>query len=109
MPEDQIAQIESDLTLLGGKVVWGAGDYAALAPALPPVAPDWSPVRSFGGYHTGKAQQRTGFFARAAAACGCEASCGVHGHDHAATARSRAPVSDAKAFWGALGCGCWAV
>ncbi|MBW8302663.1 MAG: amidohydrolase, partial [Brevundimonas sp.] len=109
VPEDEIATIESDLTLLGGEVVWGAGDYARLAPPIPPAAPDWSPVRTFGGYHSARAQKRTGFFARIAAACGCEASCGVHGHDHAATARSNTPVSDAKAFWGALGCACWAV
>jgi hypothetical protein len=107
--ESEISQIESDLTLLGGEVVWGAGDFARLAPAIPPAAPDWAPVRTFGGYHSTKTQQRTGFFARIAAACGCEASCGVHGHDHAATARAEAPVSDVKAFWGALGCGCWAV
>jgi predicted amidohydrolase YtcJ len=110
VPKDEIATIESDLTLLGGEVVWGAGDYARLAPPIPPAAPDWSPVRNFGGYHSTKAaQERAGFFARVAAACGCEASCGVHGHDHAATARAEAPASDAKAFWGALGCACWAV
>ncbi|CAN5208789.1 amidohydrolase [soil metagenome] len=107
--ESEISSIESDLTLLGGAVVWGTGDYAPLAPPIPPAAPDWSPVRTFGGYYSTKAQQRTGFFARVAATCGCEASCGIHGHDHAATARTGAPVSDARAFWGALGCGCWAV
>ena len=50
VPEDEIAHLSSVLTLLGGKVVHGAGDFADLAPALPPAAPDWSPVRTFGGY-----------------------------------------------------------
>lgn len=107
--EDEIVHIESDLTLLGGKVVWGAGDFSREAPPIPPPAPDWSPVRTFGGYYTTKAQERTGFFAKIAASCGCSTACGVHGHDHAATARLQAPTSDAGSFWGALGCACWAV
>jgi predicted amidohydrolase YtcJ len=107
--EDQIVHIESDLTLLGGKVVWGSGDFSREAPPIPPPTPDWSPVRTFGGYHTTRAQARSGFFASIAAGCGCATACGVHGHDHAATARLSAPTSDAKSFWGALGCACWAV
>jgi hypothetical protein len=111
--EDQIVHIESDLTLLGGKVVWGSGDFAREAPPIPPPTPDWSPVRTFGGYHSTKAPggsaERTGFFASIAASCGCSTACGVHGHDHAATARLQAPAADAKSFWGALGCACWAV
>ena len=34
-----------------GKVVYGAGEFAALAPPPPPVLPEWSPVRAYGGYH----------------------------------------------------------
>lgn len=48
---DQIRGIESVLTLLGGKVVYGTGTYAKLAPELPPVSPDWSPVAYYGGYN----------------------------------------------------------
>jgi predicted amidohydrolase YtcJ len=48
--EDGIRGIESDLTIVGGRVVHGTGEYANLAPPLPPVAPDWSPVARFGGY-----------------------------------------------------------
>src|SRR5690606_37030467 len=51
--ETEIADITSVLTVVGGKVVWGHGDYAPLAPPLPPAMPDWSPVRLFGGYHGG--------------------------------------------------------
>ncbi|HLQ39059.1 MAG TPA: amidohydrolase [Planctomycetota bacterium] len=50
IPEEQIKHLESVLTMVGGKVVWGAGEFAGLAPALPPVSPSWSPVKSFGGY-----------------------------------------------------------
>lgn len=54
VPEEDIRHIESVLTLTGGDVVYGAGEYEALAPALEPILPAWSPVRLFGGYHDTK-------------------------------------------------------
>lgn len=48
--DDVIRGIESVLTIVGGRVVHGAQEYAKLAPQLPPVSPDWSPVARFGGY-----------------------------------------------------------
>jgi len=103
--EDEIPHLSSVLTMLGGKVVHGEGDFGKLAPVLPPPMPDWSPVRTFGGY-----QDRSRGHARAlASACGCASSCNVHGHDHAAAYTRDAPTSDARSFWGAMGCGCWAV
>ncbi|MEM8750635.1 MAG: amidohydrolase [Pseudomonadota bacterium] len=48
--EDEIAKIESLLTITGGRIVHGADDFANLAPDLPPVSPAWSPVVQFGGY-----------------------------------------------------------
>lgn len=41
---DEIRGLESVLTLLGGRVVYGAAEFALLCPELPPVSPDWSPV-----------------------------------------------------------------
>jgi predicted amidohydrolase YtcJ len=55
VPEDEIKQIESVLTIVDGKIVYGAKDFAALSPAALPVSPDWSPVARFGGYHLGRA------------------------------------------------------
>ncbi|WP_296594888.1 amidohydrolase [Phenylobacterium sp.] len=104
--EDQIAHLGAVLTLLGGRVVYGEGDYAPLAPDLPKPMPEWSPVRVFGGYQD---RARRGTAALMAAACGCAKACGVHGHDHAAALGREAPAADAQAFWGAFGCGCWAV
>lgn len=49
-PEEQIRRIESVLTVCDGKIVHAAGPFAALAPPLPPVSPDWSPVARWGGY-----------------------------------------------------------
>ena len=103
VPEDEIQDITALLTMLGGRVVHGAGDYAPLAPALPPAMPDWSPVRRFGGYQSRlRAEDAT-----TAQACACASACFVHGHEHA-WARLDAPVRDQQGFWGALGCSCWA-
>jgi predicted amidohydrolase YtcJ len=101
VPQDDIRHLSSVLTVLGGKVVHGAGDFAALAPPLPPAMPDWSPVRRFGGY-----QDRA--VPSAALSCGCANACGLHGHQHALSWAGRAPVADSRSFWGALGCSCWA-
>jgi predicted amidohydrolase YtcJ len=105
VPEDEIPHLSAVLTVLGGKVVHGEGGYSKLSPDLPPAMPDWSPVRTFGGY-----QNRSKKTALAmASACGCASSCNVHGHDHASAYIREAPTSDARSFWGAMGCGCWAV
>ena len=51
VPEDQISSISSVLTIMDGKVVFGAQDYSALSPKLPDILPAWSPVKYFGSYH----------------------------------------------------------
>ncbi|MBW8724322.1 MAG: amidohydrolase [Inquilinus limosus] len=109
--ESEIADTSSELTIVGGKVVWAAGGFAPLDEAAPPPAmPDWSPVRRFGGYAAwGDTDPAAVVQRTAAAGCGCGNSCGVHGHDHASAWSSRLPISDLKSFWGALGCACWAV
>ncbi|HTY21152.1 MAG TPA: amidohydrolase [Geobacteraceae bacterium] len=55
VPEEEIKGIEAVLTIMGGKVVHASGDFAPLAPPIPPVSPNWSPVSNYGGYHSGKA------------------------------------------------------
>ncbi len=50
VPAEQIKQIESVLTIVGGKPVYGAGQFQQLAPPPLPVSPSWSPVAVFGGY-----------------------------------------------------------
>jgi predicted amidohydrolase YtcJ len=104
VPAETIQDITSVLTLVGGKVVYGDSDFRDFAPPLPPAMPDWSPVRTFGGYQkrADATQERKYAFA---AACGCDAACGVHGHGHAWGVA--APTED-RSFWGALGCSCWA-
>ncbi len=106
VPEDDIAHLSAVLTLLGGKVVYGEGEYGPLAPALPRPMPDWSPVATFGGYYRPtRPMDRLAM----ASACGCASACSLHGHDHAAALGAAVPAADVQSFWGSLGCGCWAV
>jgi predicted amidohydrolase YtcJ len=111
--EDEIADTTSELTIVGGKVVYGAGNFVALDTSPPPPAmPDWSPVRTFGGFAAWGDTNAAGKEARdrkLAMSCGCSNACNIHGHAHASAWSSGLPVDDLKAFWGALGCACWAV
>ena len=107
-----IADTTSDLTVVGGKIVYAKGEFKSLdAPPPPPAMPDWSPVRSYGGYAAwgAKAEPVAAMRMQAAAHCSCTNSCGIHGHDHATAWSAKLPISDLKSFWGALGCACWAV
>ena len=106
VPAESIQDITSVLTLVGGKVVYGDVDYKDLAPPLPPAMPDWSPVRTFGGYQKRSADAQRHRKYAFAATCGCGAACGVHGHAHA---WGLSVPTDDRSFWGALGCSCWAV
>jgi hypothetical protein len=104
--EDEIADITAILTVVGGKVVYAVGDFAAFGDAPPPPAmPDWSPVRSYGGYagwgNPAAATRVT------AAYCESGSACRVHGHTHASS--SDLPIQDLRSLWGALGCSCWAI
>lgn len=92
--EASIADIDSVLTVVGGRIVHGSGDYAALAPALPKAMPDWSPVNRYGGYQGARP------------AVVAASACSLHRHGHAA--HRHAPAQDLRGFWGALGCACFA-
>lgn len=87
--EHEIKGIEAELTIMGGKIVHGSGDFAPLAPPLPPVSPDWSPVAVYGGYH-----HRTPADAATHKACSC--------HTH----RQIWSQTESR-FWG-VGCDCFA-
>ena len=50
VPVEDIKNIESVLTVVDGNIVYGAQDYASLMPVLPPIQPDWSPLKHFGSY-----------------------------------------------------------
>lgn len=48
--DEEILQLESVLTLVDGKAVYGAGEYSSLAPPKPAAIPAWSPINFYGGY-----------------------------------------------------------
>jgi predicted amidohydrolase YtcJ len=95
-PEETIKSNVSVLTLVGGRVVHGDQEFKNLAPSLPPVMPEWSPVRSYGGYH------------QAAVAKASVTRCSVHRRAQGPVAHAPIRSQDAHGFWGALGCGCFA-
>ncbi|MBI6899312.1 amidohydrolase [Pseudomonas putida] len=99
--EEAIKWIESVLTVVDGKVVYGAGDFEKLGPAQIPVVPEWSPVVKVPGHWRAGAPL-------AAAVHQCVGPCGVHAHSHEKARHSSVPVSDYQGFWGALGCSCFA-
>ena len=47
VPDDEIKRIESVLTITGGKVGYGEGEFSRFAPPPLPVSPSWSPVGKF--------------------------------------------------------------
>jgi hypothetical protein len=103
-----IKGIESVLTIVDGKIVYGAQEFEHLGPAPLPVLPEWSPVKIYGGYgaplDTRKAARE-----------------GVPIHQHTARCHSHGCLDAAQQllagieaaaprysdFWG-LGCDCFA-
>lgn len=88
VPEDEIRGIESNLTVVGGKIVYATAEHAHLAPPPLPISPGWSPAGEFGGYqnHGGgmpppTADARQATLARMKLAIGHACSHGPLGHD----------------------------
>ncbi|PYJ85309.1 MAG: amidohydrolase [Verrucomicrobia bacterium] len=110
VPEERIKGIESVLTIIGGKIVYGAQEFQDLGPAPLPVLPEWSPVKVYGGYGAP-------LDIRKAARAGVPvqqhqhtAECDSHGRLHAARqllAGIKAAAPRYSDFWG-FGCDCFA-
>ena len=99
--EDSIKAIESVMTVVGGKIVFGAAEFGPLGPPALPVLPDWSPVQQVPGHYRPVARQKSVLPHQ------CVGACGVHAHAHDAARRSNVPISNHVGFWGALGCSCF--
>lgn len=118
---EEIKGIESVLTVVDGKIVYAKEDFSSFSPPKIPILPDWSPTNTYKGYYsaashgslhpaTGHAPQGAGQQANnvLSAVHSCSGSCDVHAHNHDAVRRSNVPVNNYTAFWGALGCSCFA-
>lgn len=102
--EEAIKAIESVLTIVGGKVVYGDAEFKPLGPAPIPVLPDWSPATKVPGHYRPVAARSTA----PALPHQCKGACGVHVHAHDAARKSAVPAANYAGFWGALGCSCFA-
>lgn len=124
--EEVIKQIEAELTIVGGNIVYAKGGFGSYGPEPLPILPDWSPTVISNGYYPANPAYRVtanrpaaadspeAVAARAAQHqvltqihC-CAGACGVHGHAHDKARLSNVPVANYTAFWGALGCSCFA-
>jgi len=100
VPEAGIKDLHSVLTMVGGDIVHGSGDFTPLAPPLPPVSPDWSPVRVYGGHQHPPTRSST--------AAIVTHHCLEHGHPTHSHTPLAAVAAPRDPFWGALGCACFA-
>jgi predicted amidohydrolase YtcJ len=94
IPAEQIKHLESVLTVVGGRVVFGAGEFEPLGLPPLPVSPDWSPVKTHGGYAP------TGAGPAPARLQQC-------GHVHTPGAKAHRWVLGESGLW-SLGCDCFA-
>lgn len=112
--DEEIKSIESDLTIVDGKIVYAKGDFSSFSPPKIPVLPDWSPTNSYNGYYspvthkTNQQDNTKGPDPVLSMVHACAGSCNVHDHNHDAVRTSNLPVNNYTAFWGALGCSCFA-
>jgi predicted amidohydrolase YtcJ len=98
IPEEEIKNLESVLTIVGGKVVYASDEFSKLAPPPLPVSPSWSPVKQYGGY--AKALDHTLGVSHPAACSHVTAS-------PDGGTRSHLQVLGEFGLWG-LGCDCFA-
>jgi predicted amidohydrolase YtcJ len=54
IPDEEIKNLYSVMTVVGGEVVHASDEFAAYNPPLPPVSPDWSPIKYDGTYGQNK-------------------------------------------------------
>jgi predicted amidohydrolase YtcJ len=98
---EDIKDIQADLTIVDGKIVYGSGDFKHLSPEIPPPMPDWSPVRTYGGY-----QERSSLgdhsLAKIQQAMN-HAGCGFHARGK----KIRSSIEEVALDW-SMGCSCWA-
>jgi uncharacterized membrane protein len=90
---ETIKDLTSVLTVVAGKIVYGDKEFKNESPEIPPAMPDWSPVRTYGGY-----QERSSLQQAINRSC-----CNVH----LQAKQIRHSIEEVAMDW-SLGCSCWA-
>ncbi|KGO88649.1 amidohydrolase [Flavobacterium rivuli WB 3.3-2 = DSM 21788] len=114
--DEDVKNIEAEMTVVDGKIVYAKGDFSSYSPPSIPILPDWSPTKIYNGYypaggHTAQPHSHVGkpnTKGLTAQIHSCSGSCDVHAHNHDNARLSNVPVNNYTAFWGALGCSCFA-
>jgi len=96
------------LTLVDGNIVYAAGAFGNDAPPAIPVLPEWSPVVEVPGHYRSAPPVASSRVGMSTQAHHCSGPCGVHSHAHNIARGANLPVAEENAFWGALGCSCFA-
>lgn len=109
VPDNRIRSITSVMTVVGGRVVFADNEFSGHNPDLPPASPGWSVNATFASPAERAAPLSPATTDMRACHDGCASGCGMHGHDHGIAWTNPIPVRDKNAFWGALGCSCFAV
>jgi predicted amidohydrolase YtcJ len=99
IPEEEIKNLESVLTIVGGKVVYGAAEFSSMAPPELPVSPDWSPVNNYAGYAQSEEPLTVGTTSSYARAS--------HGSKPSSTHKAHQWILGKEGLW-SLGCDCFA-
>jgi len=110
VPEEKIRRIESVLTIVDGKIAYGAQEFQRLDPAPLPVLPEWSPVSVYGGYGAPLDVRKAARSGIPLPSHQHTAECHARGCLHAAhqlLAGIKAGAPRYSDFWG-LGCDCFA-
>lgn len=96
IPEEDIKELESVLTIVGGKVVYASAEFSNVAPPPLQVSPDWSPVKHYDSYQQSK-KGKAGASVAARSAV-----------DHGARQKVHRWVLGDAGTW-SLGCDCFAL
>ena len=102
VPEERIKHLESVLTIVDGKPVYGSAEFSNFSPPPLPVSPNWSPVIHYGGYQNDSGITYTGFSAASSAARSPIVTSSRPNFDLS----SLNLAGSLSHFWGGLACAC---
>ncbi len=101
--EEALKNITSVLTMVGGQVVFAGEEFSNHDLPPPPASPDWAVNNVFPS-----PAERPRPMQNRSCSDSCASACSLHGHHHHIAWNNPIPVQDKNAFWGALGCSCFA-